>query len=41
MKRIAVLSIVVFVTLFVVSACNNSTCPAYSNVDTELSEEIA
>jgi hypothetical protein len=35
MKKFAVLLIVAFVTVLVVSSCNKKECPAYSKVNTE------
>jgi hypothetical protein len=35
MKKIAVLLIVAFVTVLVVSSCNKKECPAYSRATTE------
>jgi hypothetical protein len=35
MKKFAVLLIVAFVTVLVVSSCNKKECPAYSKATTE------
>jgi len=35
MKKIAVIVLVTFVTLLVVSSCNQKECPAYSHSGTE------
>lgn len=35
MKKLAVLIIVVFITVLVISSCNRKECPAYSKADTE------
>jgi hypothetical protein len=36
MKKVAVLLIVAFVTVIVVSSCSKKECPAYSKANTEL-----
>jgi hypothetical protein len=33
MKKIAVILLVLFVTVLVMSSCNRETCPAYSKAD--------
>lgn len=35
MKKVAVVLVVVFITALVVSSCNKESCPAYSNIETE------
>jgi hypothetical protein len=35
MKKFAVLLIVAFITVIVVSSCNQKACPAYSKADME------
>lgn len=35
MKKFAVLLIVAFITVLVVSSCNKKECPAYSKANTE------
>lgn len=39
MKKFAVLLIVAFFTALVVSSCNKEACPAYTQADTEQSEQ--
>jgi hypothetical protein len=40
MKKIALILVVVFITALVVSSCNKEACPAYSQADTEQSEQV-
>lgn len=35
MKKIAFILVIAFVTALVVSSCNKEACPAYSQADTE------
>ena len=35
MKKFAVLLIVAFITVLVISSCNRKQCPAYSKTNTE------
>jgi hypothetical protein len=35
MKKVAVILLVTFITMIVVSSCNKKECPAYSKVSTE------
>jgi len=35
MKKFAIILVVAFVTVLVVSSCNKKECPAYSRVNTE------
>lgn len=41
MKKIAIICVVCILTIIAVSACSQSTCPAYSSVDMEQTEAIA
>jgi hypothetical protein len=41
MKKIAVILVLFFVTVFIVSSCNSKACPAYSNAETEQPGEVA
>ncbi len=38
MKKFAVILILAFVTVLVVSSCNKKECPAYSKISTEQSD---
>jgi len=38
MKKLAILIIVAFIAVLVVSSCNKELCPAYSKADTEQTE---
>lgn len=40
MKKVAVILVVIFVTALVVSSCNKEACPAYSNADTEQTNQV-
>jgi len=40
MKKIALILVVVFITALVISSCNKEACPAYSQTDTEQSEQV-
>jgi PBP1b-binding outer membrane lipoprotein LpoB len=40
MKKIALILVVVFITALVISSCNKEACPAYSQADTEQSEQV-
>jgi hypothetical protein len=40
MKKIAVILIISFITALFVSACNEKSCPAYSNAETSQVENI-
>ena len=35
MKKLAVLLIVAFITVLIISSCNRKECPAYSKADME------
>jgi len=35
MKKLAVLLLVAFITLLVITSCNKKECPAYSKANTE------
>ena len=35
MKKVAFILVIAFVTALVVSSCNKEACPAYSQADTE------
>ena len=35
MKKFAVILLIAFVTVLVISSCNKKECPAYSKADTE------
>jgi hypothetical protein len=39
MKRAAVVIAVVFAAVVVLSSCNKQTCPAYSQIDEEQTEQ--
>jgi hypothetical protein len=41
MKKVAVIFVVAFVTLILVSACNTEACPAYSKAETEQPSKVA
>jgi hypothetical protein len=41
MKKFAVILIVAFVTILVISSCNKQSCPAYSKADVKKSEHIS
>ena len=41
MKKIAIICVVCILTVLALSACNQSTCPAYSNAEMEQTEALA
>ncbi len=41
MKRIAAIIVIVFTLGLIMSACNSKACPAYSQADTDQTEELA
>jgi hypothetical protein len=40
MKKYAVILLVIFITMLVISACNRELCPAYSKADMQKSEHV-
>ncbi len=40
MKRVVIIIAVVFAVGILMSSCNKQACPAYSQIDTEQSEQV-
>jgi hypothetical protein len=40
MKKFAVILIVAFIAVLVLSSCNKEACPAYSNADNGQTEQV-